>query len=377
MSTLSPRSVALLRRWGAPPEAAGGVPFRRMQVWEARGPGCIAFEAEAGAGPLGLVAENAALVDGLRAGLGCELVPAGVTGLRRDEHSAMELDLEGGGVLRARLVVGADGGRSRVRTMAGIRTAGWGYGQRGVVATVATAGPPNEAAWQRFLPTGPLALLPVRDGYSNVVWSTTPAHARELEAMGRAEFGAAVTEALHGPGGGWGGGSTLPLPSAGRDYLVPPKVEGVVEGQRALSFPLHLQHALQYHNPRVALIGDAAHSVHPLAGQGVNLGFADAEALADVLAEAIESGADVGDPNILREYQRRRMPQNLGMTALLDTLKRVFAWDSRALVLARNAGVESLNLLGPLKRRAMQYALGSGDPAWHDPPDERHGGGGP
>ena len=172
----------------------------------------VSFEAEEGAGPLGLVAENAALVDGLRAGLGCELVPAGVTGLRRDEHSAMELDLEGGGVLRARLVVGADGGRSRVRTMAGIRTAGWGYGQRGVVATVATAGPPNEAAWQRFLPTGPLALLPVRDGYSNVVWSTTPAHARELEAMGRAEFGAAVTEALHGPGGGWGGARRCPCP---------------------------------------------------------------------------------------------------------------------------------------------------------------------
>ena len=144
-----------------------------------------------------------------------------------------------------------------------------------------------------------------------------------------------------------------------------------------MSFPLHLQHALQYHNPRVALIGDAAHSVHPLAGQGVNLGFADAEALADVLAEAVESGADIGDPTILNEYQRRRMPQNLGMTALLDTLKRVFAWDSGALVLARNAGVESLNLLGPLKRRAMRYALGSGDPAWYDHQEERLGGGGP
>ena len=158
--------------------------------------------------------------------------------------------------------------------------------------------------------------------------------------------------------------------------MAPPEVEGVVEGQRAQSFPLHLQHALQYYNPRVALIGDAAHSVHPLAGQGVNLGFADAEALADVLAEAVESGADVGDPAILNEYQRRRMPQNLGMTALLDTLKRVFAWDSGALVLARNAGVESLNLLGPLKRRAMRYALGSGDPAWRDHQEEQPGDGG-
>ena len=365
MSTLSPRSAGLLRRWGAAPEAAGAVPFRRMQVWESAGNSCIAFEAGAGAGPLGLVAENAALVAGLREGLGCELVPEGVTGLRREGHSAVELDLEGGGTLRARLLVGADGGRSRVRGLAGIRTTGWGYGQRGVVATVATSGPPNETAWQRFLPSGPLALLPVRDGYSNVVWSTTPAHARALEAMSRAEFGAAVTEALHQPARGNQRG--LPLP-VGRDYEVPPEVEGVVEGQKAMSFPLHLQHALQYYNPRVALIGDAAHSVHPLAGQGVNLGFADAEALADVLAEAVESGADVGDPNVLREYQRRRMPENLGMTALLDTLKRIFAWDSAPLVLARNLGVESLNLLGPLKRRAMRYALGSGDPTWSDPP---------
>ena len=236
VSTLTPASEGFLRRLGAwEAVAPGAAAFGAMQVWDTPGRGVVRYEARAvGAAALGHVAENArvqaALLAALRAGPEVELVrgavrtlaypgqePAAAAAEAPAPHRAV-LGLEDGTEVRAKLVVGADGARSEVRRLAGIRSAGWGYGQRAVVATVATA-PADRAhgtAWQRFLPTGPLALLPVRDGFSNVVWSTTPAEARRLEGAGPRGFAEAVNAALRGREGRGGRASSAAGPGPWR-----------------------------------------------------------------------------------------------------------------------------------------------------------------
>jgi ubiquinone biosynthesis monooxygenase Coq6 len=324
VSTLTPASAQLLAGAGAwqhlaPPRVA---PFHDMEVWDAGGGGFMRFNAHALArGAMGWVAENAAVASALAREVrapgsnvelleGCGIAAAALPPYRGALGGELAaLRLEGGGrEVRARLVVGADGAGARVRQLAGIRTRGREYGQRGVVATVSTAGEPNATAWQRFLPTGPLALLPVRDGFSNVVWTTTPQHAAALEAASPAEFGAAVNAALTGGahypprglagalgpleglarmlGGGGGGGGEPPAGSIRSAAFVPPPMVLECVGPAPRSFPLVLRHAGRYVRPRVALVGDAAHAVHPLAGQGVNLGLGDVRALVQAIADA-------------------------------------------------------------------------------------------
>src|SRR5690606_3866866 len=166
---------------------------------------------------------------------------------------------------------------------------------------VATERPHEETAWQRFMPGGPLALLPLSDGRSSIVWSLPDAEAARLRAAPDAEFLAALEDASE---------RVLGRPTAC--------------AERAL-FKLRAQHALRYVEPRAVLIGDAAHTVHPLAGQGMNLGLADAAALAAVIERALAAGEDPGDRRVLRRYERRRKPENLEMLAALDGLHRLFA----------------------------------------------------
>lgn len=297
--------------------------------------------------------------------------------------------------IQARLVVAADGPRSATRSAAGLRTVRMPYNQWGVVATVATA-EPHDVAWQRFLATGPLALLPTRSGFSNVVWSTTPAHARELEAMSSKEFGEAVTQALHSPADSESRGfPQVPKPP---DFLKavapkldlqrleipefvqaadPTKVLGssplfgaaagaeispVVtawEGHAPQSFPLSVQHAGRYVSERMALVGDAAHVVHPLAGQGVNLGFGDAQALTSAIAHAVSYGGDVGDISVLQNsYERPRMAINTGMTAALHSIYSLFRVPQGPLAHARSASLGLINTVAPLRSQLMRVAMG-------------------
>ena len=289
--------------------------------------------------------------------------------------------------LAARLVVGADGARSAVRALSGIRQSPWGrdYPAAAVVATVRLEegdggrGEEGEAfggggsvenksksksesktkkenvAWQRFLSTGPLALLPLRDNYWSVVWSTTPEHARELcEAGEKApeEFAAAVDSALRRKG--------KEKSTSSHSLRLPPRVLAAPGAPAPRSFPLRRSSAGTFVLPRLALVGDAAHSVHPLGGQGVNLGFGDASCLAAFLAERAGAGADVGsDPEALEsKYGRPRRAATEAMGSALDALQRAFGPQEGFLAEARAAALRGIDGSGPLRSAIVRYAMG-------------------
>jgi len=317
-------------------------PFREMQVWDAGGEGRIHFDAaELGEDALGHIIENAVVQQALWESLlggGVELLcPASVSALQRDENGIC-CHLQDGRALRTRLLVGADGAQSRVRHFARVQARGWPYDQQALVATVVTERSHRETAWQRFLPNGPLAFLPLHDGRSSIVWSTTPQQARQLLAEDEESFCDQLELAF---------AATL----------------GRIEscGERA-AFPLRLQYVDSYVQPGLALIGDAAHTVHPLAGQGVNLGILDAASLAEVLLEARAQGKDIAALKVLRRYERWRKGHNLMMMATMDGFKRLFGATWEPLRWIRNAGLNLTNALPPVKQLIMNQAMGrSGD----------------
>jgi len=343
VSALSRASQRLIERAGAWPAvvARGASAYQRMVVWDKvgrpEGEGCIRFEAaDLGEPDLGHIVENRAV----QAALTERAIAHGVTLLRAGVSA---LDLEGGAAsvtttegrrLSAALVVAADGGHSPVRRLAGIETQGWEYGQHAVVTHLQPERPHDETAWQRFLPTGPLALLPLADGRVSLVWSTVPERAAELVALPDEAFAEAVTGASAGV--------------LGRLAPAAPRA----------SFPLRLMHAVDYTRSRLALVGDAAHGVHPLAGQGVNLGFMDCAALVQCLGEALASGAEPGDTAALRRYERWRKAENLPAMILMDWLKRLFSNDDPSLSWLRSRGLGLVDRAAPLKRTLIQRAMG-------------------
>ncbi len=231
------------------------------------------------------------------------------------------------------LLAAADGSDSAVRKLLDLPAAGHGYGQTALVTHVTSALPHADTAWQRFLPGGPLAFLPLVDGRSSVVWSLPAEEAERLLAAPDA----ALVEALQ-------------TASAG--------VLGTLSAVAARGgFPLRALHALKYCRPRVALVGDAAHTVHPLAGQGMNLGLLDAACLAAEIEAALEAGEDPGDLKTLRRYERERKGDNLRMLLALDGLNRLFRLPAWAAPL-RAAGLGAANASGVAKRALMRHALG-------------------
>ncbi len=332
----SKRIFARLGAWDA--AAPRACAYEHMEVWDATGPGLIRFEAaDLGEAALGWIVENRVLVAALFGRLAgfdnVDWLRADVEGVAFGEDR-VTVRLAGGSSCHARLLVGADGADSRVRQWARLETAGWGYGQRAVVCTVRTERPHQATAWQRFLPEGPLAFLPLFDGSCSIVWSTAPEHADRLMSLDDPAFREALTRAF---------GARLG--------------EALAVGPRA-AFPLRLQHSQAYVKPRLALIGDAAHVVHPLAGQGANLGLLDAAALAAVLREAAGQARDPGALAHLRRYERWRKGDNLLMLAAMDGFKRLFGSPLLPLRFARNAGLSLTDAVSPLKHALARRAMG-------------------
>jgi len=346
VSALSRASQQLLERTGAwAAVAARAAPYRRMVIWEMRqradAPDALVFDAaELGEPDLGHIGENRTIQAALTAraeALGVVLLGADFATLETTRE-AVRVGLGDGREFRAALVVGADGAGSAVRRAAGIATRGWDYGQRAVVAHLDCERPHAATAWQRFLDTGPLALLPLRDGRVSLVWSTLPDQAESLVQCPVAEFSERVSAASDGVLGRL-------MPSTPR-----------------AAFPLRLLHARRYAAERVALVGDSAHVVHPLAGQGINLAFLDAAALVDVVGQAVAAGDDPGELAVLRRYERWRKAEALPAIALLDGIKRLFSGGNPLQSRLRQGMLGLAQSSGTAKRLLMQRALGvSGD----------------
>jgi 2-polyprenylphenol 6-hydroxylase len=348
VSAVSPASLRILASVGAwglvPPQAQS--PYDDMIVWDAagkpRGAGAIHFSASATSEPnLGHIVENRRLLWAL---YDCPPFRQRVT-LLRAELSGMTLErdravvsLSDGRTLSAAMVIGSDGAASLSRKLAGIETTGWDYDQRAFVTHVRTGQPHVRTAWQRFLPEGPIAFLPLADGRSSIVWTTRPAHAEHLASCPPEEAAQEIERALDGALG---------------------SVE--IAGGRA-HFPLRLTHARQYCKDRFALVGDAAHSIHPLAGQGVNLGFLDCAALVQVLSQALERGGEpqaIAELRVLRQYERWRKSENLIALGLVDGLNRLFSTSDPTLGWIRRTGLGAVGRSAFARRFFMGRAMGT------------------
>jgi 2-octaprenylphenol hydroxylase len=337
----SVRLYTALGAWEAVAAARAG-PFREMRVWDASrtvdGPEALHFDAaEFALRELGFIVENLLLQDALlqvveNAGVTVSF-NAQIGAARPAPRSGMEVDC-GSESFRADLLIGADGASSSVRQRARIAVTSWSYPQSAFVTHLRPERHHRECAWQRFLPAGPLALLPLRDGRVSVVWSTAPEQAQEACAADAASLGVMLTDAS--------------------DRVLG---ELVVAGERA-AFPLKAQYATSYVAPGTALIGDAAHSIHPLAGQGANLGISDAMVLAKVIHEAVAAREYPGDLPVLRRYERARKGANNTMLYFVDALNRLFASPSSPASTLRGAGMRLFNISGPLRRQAAAVALG-------------------
>lgn len=313
-------------------------PFTGMKVWEAGSDTELFLEnTEVGVPQLGYIVDNGLIVASAwrrfdDVDLYC---PAKLADLAIDEEAAT-LTLDDGRRICAALVVGAEGANSPVREAVGIATTGWPYHQRCTVGAVTTGKHHRHIAWQRYTPTGPVAFLPLADGRCSLAWHADDEVALELAELDEADFCARLTEASGG-------------------------VLGEVQAIEARgAFPLRLQHAKSYCRPRVVLVGDAAHVVHPMAGQGVNLGLLDVAELVEALETGRAAGRDPGTLVYLKRYQRERMADNLMMLGATDVLKRLFGSHSTLLEKIRSGGIAAAAGFAPIRQIMIHHATGTG-----------------
>ena len=312
-------------------------PFKRMRVWETAGD--TTFNSDDIRYPeLGHIVENRitqlALLERLSAFENISLLmPATISRIDYQGYSST-VHLSDGNSLQAKLLVAADGGQSRVRQTVGIGVTSWDYNQHALVIYIETAYPQQDITWQRFVPSGPQAFLPLTGPYGSIVWYQSPDEVRRLKAL--------PTDQL-----------LQELLAAFPDCLGEVKqVLGVA------SFPLKRQHAQRYVKSGVALVGDAAHMINPLAGQGVNIGLLDAAALAEVLIQAQQQGKDIADLAVLQRYESIRRQENLKMMTVMDLFYQFFSNDILPVKILRNFGLGLAQRINPARIKVMKAAMG-------------------
>ena len=341
VSALTPTSIRFLESLGVwqriPSERTA--PYHAMCVWDADGTGRITFNAEDVAAPcLGHIVENRqtvqALIECAEACSGVELRWQSALESLSRKPDGWSIDCAGDHRLSAQLVVAADGARSKVRQLTAQPTRDWDYHQSAIVGTVALSSPHQATCWQAFLSTGPLALLPLPDPSKvALVWSLDVQEHAGVAALSDTAFIEALNQAL-GP--------------------LAPHAEAV--GTR-VSFPLKQSHAIDYVDDALVLVADAAHSIHPLAGQGINLGLSDVRILAQELLAGCAGGLTVSSPVSLKRYQRQRKSENLAMMAAMEGFKRGFGSPHPAAVILRNIGLNMVERQPLLKRWFMRQAI--------------------
>ncbi|MDR6228472.1 2-octaprenylphenol hydroxylase [Pseudomonas sp. SORGH_AS199] len=348
VSALSLASQRILQRLGAWDGilARRVSPYQAMHVWDGSGTGAVHFDAASvHAEVLGHIVENRVVQDALLERLAeanVLLLPEARLELLRRSGDQWLVQLAGDRQIRAPLVVAADGATSAVRRLAGLETREWDYLHHAIVTSVRCAESHQRTAWQRFTDDGPLAFLPLDRGgdtrWCSIVWSCTPKQGERLMALDDAAFCQALGEAFEQRLG---------------------KVEC---SDTRLCIPLRQRHAKRYVEPGLALIGDAAHVIHPLAGQGVNLGFLDAAVLAEELRHAQARGESIAEQRVLERYERRRMPHNLAMMAAMEGFQRLFQDGRLPLRWLRNAALKQVDRHFEAKALFVRRALGlSGD----------------
>ena len=320
-----------------------GCAIRAIRVTDGTAPQFLHFDAGDAGDPLGIMLENrllrTALLAAVRAAPEITLIaPAEVASLLRDDIAAT-LTLADGRVFTAPLAIAADGRKSKTRDAAGIRLAGWSYPNAALVSMVAHSVPHGSVACELFYPSGPLALLPMTDGEdgrprSAIVWTVDASAAAGARKLGPKALAAEIAARIDG--------------TLGEIEVIAPQAV----------WPLGYHHAASYTAQRLVLIGDAAHGIHPIAGQGLNMGFRDVAALAQVLVEAARTGQDLGAPDILKRYSGWRRLDNSMVGAVTDGLNRLFAVPGRLPAAVRRFGLAGVERIAPLKARFMAEARG-------------------
>ncbi len=321
-------------------------PYQDMLVWDGEGTGSIQFSAsEVAQSQLGTIAENSVVLTALTNQLNAErdivkLMPFTIESVQRADHQQVLLTAADGQQCRTKLLIGADGANSRVRELMNFTTREWDYQHTAIVTTVRTELPHGHTAYQRFMATGPLAFLPLcqtesdEQKFCSIVWSCVPERAEELMTLSDEEF-------------------RLQLGRAFEHKL------GMIEWcDKRMQLPLRQRHATEYYRDSVVLIGDAAHTIHPLAGQGVNLGLLDVEVLAEELSNGVKAGRQINDPILLSRYQRKRRGHNLGMMWLMEGFKHLFAQQAPPIQWLRNAGLSAVDNMAVIKNQLARRAIG-------------------
>ncbi len=350
VSALTPGSQSWLQQLGVWDALADlrVCAYSDMHVWDADGTGSIHFTAEEVHRPcLGHIVENRLICAVLHEALRqlpqvklCNNHTLAAVEQAVDTSNRALVVCDNGAAFSFRLLIGADGGSSLVRKLCAFTTREWSYQQQAIVCTIKTAVSHQFTAWQRFMSGGPLAVLPLlqvgaqSQHCSSIVWSCDDDKAAALMALSEPAFAQELQRAFESRLGAM-------------EIIAPRQV-----------FPLHQQHAIHYAKPGVVLVGDAAHTLHPLAGQGVNLGLADAECLAQVLTKARQRGEDIAAIQTLSRYQRERKGPNLGMMLSMEMFKRAFGSDALMLRWLRNTGLRVANQNLALKRTLIQHAMG-------------------